>query len=152
MLWILKEKSYWTLCPTMKCFCRSRTSMCFRVSCYYKCTVYEFWWTCRKGWRLTAYRILKKMFPHRYRYLSHSTFQMHLSMATTNTAFVHVFSPWVHFSQGWCKRYLTDPGHSPIKQTKFALHVFLSETALWEVWVLKFVAKIRNTSTGVCLE
>ena len=35
------------------------TSMCFRLSCCYKCIVYELWWTCRKYWRLTAYRIWK---------------------------------------------------------------------------------------------
>ena len=58
---------------------------------------------------------------HCYCCLPHSTFPIHLSVATTNTAFLHVFSPrgslmWSgHFSQGW---------HSPIKQTKFRLQFF----------------------------
>ena len=84
---------YSTLCLTMRCFRRSRTSMCFGASCYYKCTVYKLWWTCKKDWRLTVYQIWKETFLHRYRCLPHSTLPMHLSVATTNTAFVHVSSP-----------------------------------------------------------
>ena len=91
------------------------------VSWYYTGSVYEFWWTCRKDWRLTGFRIWKEMFLPYYSCLSQSTFPTHLSVATTNTIFVHVFSPlgslmWSDiFSQGWCKRYLADPRHSPIK-------------------------------------
>ena len=106
---------YSALRSIIKCFHKSRISMCFGVSCYCKCTVYEFWWTCRKHLKLTAYRIWKESFLHRYRCLSYSTFPIHLSVATTNTAFVHMFSllgslMWSdHFSQSWCKRYLADP-------------------------------------------
>lgn len=121
---------YSTFSLTMKCFRKSLTSMCFGISCYHKCTAYEIWWTCRKDGRLIAYRIWKETFLHRYRCLSHLTFPIHLSVATTNTAFVYVFSPleylmWNGYcSQGWWKRNLADPWHSPIKQTKFRLHVF----------------------------
>ena len=122
---------YWTFSPTMKCFRKSLTSMCFGISCYHKCTAYDIWWNCRKDGRLIAYRIWKETFIHRYRCLSHLTFPIHLSVATTNTAFVYVFSPleslmWSgYYFQGWWKRNLADPWHSPIKQTKFRLHVFL---------------------------
>ena len=121
---------YSTFSLTMKCFRKSLTSMCFGISCCHKCTAYEIWWTCRKDGRLIAYRIWKETFLHRYRCLSHLTFPIHLSVATTNTAFVYVFSPleslmWSGYcSQGWWKRNLADPWHSPIKQTKFRLHVF----------------------------
>ena len=83
---------YSTLRRTMKCFRRSHASMCFEVSCYYKCTVYELWWSCIKDWRLTAYLIRKERFLHRYHCLSHSTFPIHLAEDQKNTAFVHVFS------------------------------------------------------------
>ena len=108
----------------------SRTSMCFGVCCYYRCTVYELWWTRRKNRKLAVSNLKGSVSP--WLLLSVLfTFLLHLLVTTTNIAYVDVFSPlgslmWsAHFSQGWWKRYLANPGHSSIKQTKFRLHVFL---------------------------
>ena len=41
----------------------SRTSMCFGVCCYYRCTVYELWWTRRKNWKLAVSNLKRNVSP-----------------------------------------------------------------------------------------